>query len=526
MARRGQAARAAGTVSVAVFISRILGVVREMVFAKLFGATLYNDAWQVAFRIPNLLRDLFAEGALSSAFVPTFSEHVQKKSKSEAFVLTNLVLSGLLMVLGAFGLLLFLFSPVFVHLLAPGYAEVPGKTEITSVLTRILSPFLLLVAMASVSMGVLNAFGHFFLPALAPAFFNVALILTGFFLAPQFERWGIQPINAMAAGALLGGLLQYAVQIPLLRRHGYSFRFRINLQHEGLRRMGRLMAPAIVGISATEINIVVNTQLASFLGDGPVSWLSYAFRILYLPIGLFGVAIGGVNLREVSVFAAQERWEDFRETVANSIKLLALVAIPSTVGLMLLARPIVDVLLERGEFKPRDTGFTSYALMAYALGLFAYSAIKVYGPSFYALNDTRTPMRASMTAVGANIVTNVFLIWILPDRFKYVGLAFGTAVSVTLNNALLARNFRRRLGSLERYHVTSAILKNCAAALAMGIVVYLLHRSFEAFWPDMDSIGEVVALGGSIALGVFVYFGACYLLGVEEIDHLLKRLRR
>lgn len=527
MSRRLQSARAAGAVSSAVFLSRILGLVREQVFAKFFGAGFYTDAWLVAFRIPNLLRDLFAEGALSSAFVPTFTRHLHKKGPSEAWLLANLVFSGLLVVLGGFTLVVLIFPKVFVFLLAAGYADVPGKIEITVNLTRILAPFLMFVAMASVAMGVLNALNYFFIPALAPALFNAALILSGFFLAPQFKQWGIAPIYAMAAGALVGGFLQYGVQIPLLRRQGYRFRFRVNFQHEGVRRMARLMGPAIVGISATEINILINTLLASFLQDnGPISWLNYAFRIIYLPIGLFGVAVGTVNLREVSLAATKQKWEELKQTVANSIKLLALLAVPSTVGLIVLAVPIVDVLFERGAFTSVDTLYTAYGVMFYSLGILSYCCVKIYAPTFYALDDARTPVRISVTAVAVNIVVNICLVLVLPLDYKYLGLAFGTALSLTLNTLLLARNFKRRVGSLEPYQVYGTIMKSIAAAAVMGVVIYFFHRTFEQRWDDMTLFQELIALAVSISVGVGVYSGCCYLFRVEDFRFLLDRLRR
>jgi putative peptidoglycan lipid II flippase len=248
MAQAARSARAAGKVSFAVFVSRILGLVRDQVFAKLFGAGLYNDAWLVAFRIPNLLRDLFAEGALSAAFVPTFTDFLHKKGRPEAWVLANLVLSALLILLGGFALALSIFSESFVYLLAAGFADVPGKVEITADLLKVLSPFLMLIALASVGMAILNTLNHFFIPALAPALFNVALIAAGIFLVPQFDNWGILPIHAMGVGALVGGLLQYGMQLPLMRQHGYRFRFRIDLAHEGVRKIARLIAPAIVGV--------------------------------------------------------------------------------------------------------------------------------------------------------------------------------------------------------------------------------------------------------------------------------------
>ena len=265
MADSVRSARAAGKVGLAVFLSRILGLVRDQIFAKLFGAGLYNDAWLVAFRIPNLFRDLFAEGALSAAFVPAFTEALQKNGRAHGWMLANLVLSGLLVLLGGFALLLPLVSEWFVYLLAAGFSEVPGKVDITSNLLVLLAPFLMLVAMASVGMAILNSLNHFFLPALAPAAFNLALILAGLFLAPRFEDWGVLPIYAMGVGALVGGLLQYLIQLPLMRREGYRFQFRLSWQHEGVRRIIRLIAPAILGVGVVQINVLVNTQIASFL---------------------------------------------------------------------------------------------------------------------------------------------------------------------------------------------------------------------------------------------------------------------
>jgi putative peptidoglycan lipid II flippase len=526
MVRRAQSARAAGTVSFAVFISRILGLVREQVFAHYFGAGMSSDAWRVAFRIPNLLRDLFAEGALSSAFVPTFTEHLKKKGREEAWLLANMVVNSLLVLLGAFSLALLLAPEVFVWLMAAGFNATPGKFELTTQILRILSPFLMFVAIASVAMGMLNTLNHYFLPALAPALFNLAIILAGLLLVPVFGDWGYLPIYAMAIGALAGGILQFAVQLPVLWQQGYRYRPRLNLQHEGLRHIARLIAPALVGISAVEINVLVNTQLASQLGyNGPLSWLEFAFRIIYLPIGLFGVAIGVVNLREVSVHAVEENWEDLKETVANSIKLTLLVALPSTAGLIALARPVVRTLFEHGRFTAADTQWTAYALICYSIGLAAYSLVKIYVPTFYALRDTRTPVRVSITAVATNIAVNLTLIAVLPLEYKYLGLAFGTSVSVILNSLLLARSFEKKVGSLREYSVLPAFLKTFSAAVGMGLVVYFLHGRLE-WYLDPGYAGRLVSLTASIAAGMGVYFGLALLLRVEEVRMVVRRLRR
>ncbi len=526
MTRRIQSARAAGTVSFAVSISRIMGLAREQVLAHFFGANLYSDAFRVAFRIPNLLRDLFAEGALSSAFVPTFTEYLRKRGKEDAWLLGNLVVNGLMVILGLFALALVLFPNVFVFVMAGGFRDIPGKFEITTDLLRILSPFLMFIAMASVAMGMLNTLNHFFLPALAPALFNFATILAAIFLIPAFNRFGVLPIYAMAIGALGGGILQFVVQLPVLWRHGYRYRFRVSFKDEGVRRIARLIGPAVIGISAVQLNVLVNTQLASQISyTGPISWLEVAFRIIYLPVGLFGVSVGVVNLREVSVHAVEEKWEDLKETVANSLKLTALVSLPSTFGLMVLAHPIVRVLFQHGKFTPADTQWTAYALMVYSIGLTAYSTVKTYVPTFYALKDVRTPVRVSVTAVAINIVLNLTLMAVLPLRYKYLGLAFGTSTSVMLNSMLLGRGFRRRLGSLEAYAVRAAFLKAGAASAIMAVCVYFLHQRIDSFLRD-TLFQEAIALVISISAAIVIYFGLAHLFHVEEVRMITARVRR
>lgn len=527
MARRLTAARAAGKVSVAVLISRILGLVREQVMAAVFGADLLMDAWLVAFRIPSMLRDLFAEGALSSAFVPTFTAALRNEGLNRSWQLANLVFSTILVLLGAAGVLLAVFSDAFVYLLAGGFSEIPGKVEVTSDLLQLLAPFILLVACASVAMGMLNAHDRYFLPALAPACFNVCIILAAVFLTSRLQDWNILGIYSLAVGALAGGAAQLAIQLPALRRLGFRFRFQLNLDDPGIRRIARLLGPAVIGVSAVQLTVLINTQIAALLGDGPISWLSYSFRIVYVPIGLFGVAVGVVNLREVSVFAARQEWDELKLTVANSLKLIAVLAIPSTAGIWALAEPITRVLYQRGQFTALDTFNTSQALVFYALGLFAYSCVKVYAPTFYALDDTRTPVRISLAAVVVNLAVNLLFVFvILPSSIAFAGLALGTAAGVSFNSVMLARSFRMRLGSLREYRVGEVYAKTLAAALLMGAAVHFGHGWLQAWLGDIGELRRLTALALSIGGGGLFYFGLCWLLGVEEIRLLVRRLRR
>ncbi|HET8548496.1 MAG TPA: murein biosynthesis integral membrane protein MurJ, partial [Bryobacteraceae bacterium] len=382
--------RSAGIVSIAVFTSRITGLVREMVMAALFGAGKAYDAFNVGFRIPNLTRDLFAEGALSSAFVPVFTEYLSRRSREEAAALANLVATALIVIVGSFCLLGVIFAPQLVGLVASGYADVPGKFELAVTMTRIMFPFLLLVALAAQAMGVLNACNQFGVPAMASTFFNIGSLLfgltLGYVLGPGL---GITPIQGMAWGVVFGGALQLLWQVPALRRAGFHFRPRIDWSDPGLRRILRLMGPAIIGNAAVQVNVMVNTNFASQIQDplrgpdGPVSWLSYAFRFMQLPLGLFGVAIASATLPSISRSIAAQDFDDFRRTLSRSVAMVFLLTVPSSIGLVVLGRSIVGAIYQRGHFQLYDTDQTAIALACYAIGLAGYAAVKVVNPAFY-----------------------------------------------------------------------------------------------------------------------------------------------
>ena len=522
MARKQKAARAAGRVSLAVLISRLLGLVRELTIAAVFGAGAVTDAWLVAFRIPGMLRDLVAEGALNSAFMPTFNRVLGRQGKEAAWQLASLVMSALLLILGAVAILFYLFSDSFVYLFAFGFGPVEGKFELTSTLIRIISPFLLLVALSSVAMGMLNSFDRFFLPAVTTAFFNVAIIGAAVLAVPWFESRGIPGIYAVGFGAVAGGALQILVQAPTLARLGFRFRFRIQLKHPDLLRIGRLIGPAFLGVGVTQLTVMINTILASTLGDGPISWLNFAFRIIYLPIGLFGVAIGIVNLREVSAYAAEENWKELKETVANSLRMVLCLAIPSTLGLMVLATPIVGTIFERGRFGSFDTGQTAAALTLYAIGLTSYSCVKIYVPTFYALNDSRSPVRVSIITALFHIAINLLMILVLcPPGYEFLGLAFGTSLSLVLNQTLLMRKLSSKLGSFRGLGVGQVAGKALLSSLLMAGAVFALSWWLAPY--ELEGVGRVLALGACIALGAVFYLAAALALKLEEIKLLISR---
>ncbi len=510
-------ARAAGSVSAATFISRILGLFREVVIARYFGAGFHTDAFYIALRIPNLFRDLFAEGALSSAFVPTFVRALNREGKQRAWQLGNRVCNTL-------GLLLLLVAAAFyfgarplVLLLAGGFASDPAKLELTVQMTQILSPFLLFVALAAVMMGMLNALGSFFIPAIAPATFNISCILAGLLLSPLMPRFGMDPIVAIAVGALAGGAGQFLVQVPALSRYGFSYRFTVNFSDPGLRRMGALMLPAIVGLSATQVNIVVDSHLASRFGDGPVSWLNYAFRLMQLPIGLFGVALATANLSAVSHQTADEPARSLRDTVSATLRLAACLTLPSTVGLILFRREIVQLIYEGGNFLAVDTRQTAEVLVYYALALFAYSAVKILVPTFYALDETKTPVRISFMTVAFKIAMNFVLI----GHFGFLGLAMATAAAAWLNFVLLLRAFYRKTdaagwGELQPY------AKITLASLVMGAMCAFVHAMMEGMIPGDDAWDHALNLGTAILVGVVSLVPLLHLFRVEEASDVTR----
>jgi len=523
---RARTAGAAGRVSFAVAISRVLGLIRELIFASYFGATAMADAWNVAFRVPNLLRDLFAEGALSSAFVPTFSRILENEGRDQAWHLTNLIMTLLIILLGLFGILLLLIPELPVQILASGFAEVPAKFKLTLSMTKILAPFLLFVALAAVAMGIMNAFHIYFLPALAPASFNVLIIASCLIGVPLLAARELPIIYAAAVGATLGAFFQLVVQLPRLWALGFRPHLKLDLRHPGVRQIGRLVGPAVVGVSALQLNLVVNTTIASTLGDGPISWLNYAFRIMYLPIGLFAVAVGTVNLREVSLFAARQDQESLRRTLANSIRLVGVLVTPSLVGIILLSNPLVRTLFEHGRFTALDTERTAWALAAFAMSLLGYSLVKVFVPTFYALNDTRTPVLVSLLAVVLNLLVSLTLVFlVLPEDWRFVALAGATTVSVTANSLVLAWKLSPRVGSFRGLGIVSTLTRSALAAVGMAPLVWtamvwtapLAARSFA---------GELVQVAGSVALGIGSYALFCRWLGVDEIALLVNSLLR
>jgi putative peptidoglycan lipid II flippase len=528
-------ARSAGIISIAVMGSRILGLVREQVFAAYFGAGFLNDAFQVGFRIPNTLRDLFAEGALSAAFVKTFTDYTLKKSEEEAWRLASMVLNALAIVLSLITILGIIFSPQIVSLIAADFS--PAKAELATTLTRIMFPFILMVALAAVAMGVLNTKGRFGIPASASTMFNIGSIVGGlifaYWLSGGYWEKGDGPggipseaaqraIIGMAIGTLIGGSLQFLIQVPSLLRVGFRFRPTVSFTHPGVRQVMRLMAPAIVGTAAVQINVLINTFFASGIEGGP-SWLGYSFRLMQFPIGVFGVAIGTATLPTISRFAARGDINGFRHTLSNSLGLVFLMTIPSACGLIVLRHPIIALIYERGAFTATDTDMVAAALAAYTIGLAGYAAIRVLSPAFYALDDARTPMIVSLVSIIINTIASYFFkSWFATLGYAHAGLALSTSCVALINFFALALLMRRRIQHLEGRRIFNSFIRIMLASLALSAVSYFSYIGLVRLIGERTFQVRLVEAFVPIALGGVVFFLVARLLRVQELDQAVQ----
>ncbi len=514
-----------GYVGFATFISRIFGLLREQTFAGLFGAGVFTDAFNVAFKIPNLLRDLFAEGALSSAFVPIFSEYKSLKSEAETNKLANVVISTLITVIGIICAAGIFYSEDIVRYMAPGFENTPGKIELTVLMTKITFPFLILVAAAAVFMGMLNSHGRFFIPAFAPTLFNLGMIASGFSICYIFKYMGQEPIIGMAWGVLIGGSMQMMIQYLSLKKLNYRFKFTVNLRHEGLLRIIKLMLPATIGLAATQINVFINTWLASRLADGAISYLNYSFRLMQLPIGIFGVAISSVTLPMISAQIAKGEKDKLAGTITSSLSLVFLLTIPATFGLIFLKEPIISLLYEHGRFTRADTINTGYALLGYSVGLFGYSAVKILAPVFYAFNETKIPVLASI----ASVICNIFLNFILIQKYSYFGLALATSIAMILNFIILFIFIKLRIRAVAVKKIMYSFFKITLASLFMGILLFYIYDGVFIYMKPLffgfNTLYNLFTLSILIPLGVMVLFNLGDNLKVEEVNTLSAVLR-
>ncbi|MBU0675912.1 MAG: murein biosynthesis integral membrane protein MurJ [Proteobacteria bacterium] len=516
----GKIARSAGTVSVAVMCSRVLGLVREQVFAYLFGAGFTYDAFVVAFRIPNLLRDLFGEGALSTAFVTVFSDYDANRGEEAVRRLAGNVLVAVSLLLSFLILAGVWQTENIIRLMVEaGFEGIPGKMELTRLMTIIMFPFLLLVSLSSVCMGILNTRGYFFIPSLASSFFNLGSIVVGVALSLVMPKFGHPPIVGMAFGTLAGGLLQLVGQFPALRRAGFRFLPNLDLRDPGLHRILLLMVPAIAGLAALQLNVFINNYFASSLVQGSLSWLNYAFRLFMFPVGVFGVAIAIAAHPVMARHAATGDFDRLRESYVSALTIAFCLTIPATVGLIMLAEPIVRIIFEHGRFDALSTRQTSQALVYYALGLFFYSSVKVTVPVFYNINGTRYPVAGSFLAVVANVSVILLTIGSLGHR----ALALSISCAMAVNFIFLFSMLSSKLKGLPLGYLFRGLIRVVGGAVVMGIWL----EGLELLLPSgrfSSRLLELLWLIFQIGSGGVVYVLILYLLKLRELHFILDRL--
>jgi len=476
------------------------------------------DAFRIAFRLPNVLRDLFAEGAMSAALVPTFTRAVASGGKSTAWRVGNNVINLMAVITGAFVLAGIIFAGPLVKLYAGDFAKVPGKLELTIHLTRLMFPFLTMVTVAAVLMAMLNAVHRFFIPALSPAMFNIGTIVCALLFVPLAPALGILPIAAISIGTLVGGAGQVLVQWPALHHEGFRYQTTLDLHDEGLRQIGRLMGPGIAGLAAVQVNLFVNSWLATSLGTGAVSWLDYAFRLMYMPIGLFGISIATAALPRISGHAARNDEAGVRQSVSSGLRMMMMLNVPATAGLVALATPIVTMIYERGRFTHADTMATAGALMCYAPGLVGYSAVKLVSPAFYALGTSRAPVLAS----GASVVINIGLNLVLIRVLGHEGLALGTAIAALSNAAILLWLLHRRLDGIDGRRLGTALSKIALASLVMAGAAYEAERVLRIPFGGATLSAEAIRVFGAILVGLGVLAGSAQALRIREFTESLR----
>lgn len=516
MSERHRIARAAGLMSVATFISRILGYVKDMILAVYFGATGLSDTFFAAFRIPNLMRELFAEGSMSSAFIPVLTEYREKEGDKEARRLVAITFTFIVIVVGAVCILGIVFAPQIVSAIAPGFLKDPDKFSLTVLLTRVMFPFLLFISLAALLMGALNTKKVFFIPALAPAALNVSIIA----IVVLFSSMFIRPIMAVAVGVAVGGFVQFVFQLPSFYRAGYRLGFAPAFGHLGLKRMAVLIIPATLGMAVNQINIIVSNILASYLPEGSITYLYYSMRLTQFPIGIFGVAMGMAALPSLSSHAVKGDMEKLREDFSFSLRLLFFISIPAMAGLIALREPIVNLLFQRGRFDYAATAGTSQALLYYSLGIWAIVGVRIVAAAFYSMQDTKTPVKVAAVALTANVLLSLALM----GPMRHSGLALANALSATINFLMLFYFLRRKLKRVEGGKILRSFMKTVFAASIMGLLGLIMLRC-EMWTHSGMAAAKAAYLGGTMAVCLGVYLLLSRLLKSEEMGFVLHYIR-
>ncbi|MBI1911807.1 MAG: murein biosynthesis integral membrane protein MurJ [Deltaproteobacteria bacterium] len=494
---------AASIVGSATILSRILGYIRDAAVAFVFGAGMFADAFFMAFRIANLFRRLVGEGALTSSFIPIFTEELNLRSKESIRGLVSSVFTLFAIILIIMTILGMVFSREIVLFMSPGFASDPQKFEATVNLTQLMFPYMVFIGLMAIAMGVLNSLKHFTAPALAPVFFNLAIIACVFGVAPFLNT----PVYALAIGVLIGGVLQFGLQLPYLKRYGMMPGIRFNFKDPAIMKIFTLMGPAAFGVGVYQLNIFVTLWFSSQLAEGSVSYLYYAGRLMELPLGVFGVAVGTAVLPSLSEHVAKKDWDGFRGSLTFALRIVNFVTIPATIGLFVLSYPIIEVLFKRGEFGNEATYGTAVALYYYAIGLIPVSISRILTSVFYSIKDTATPVYVALVS----FIFNVIFCFALTGPMGHGGLALATSLSSAINMIVLFLILKKRFGRFGGSEIFSSALKSGAASAVMGIVTYLVIR-----WTGFEGMGAATK-SGVIAL--------CLLIGVVTFVTVAKLLK-
>jgi len=503
--------------------SRIMGFVRDVVFARFFGAGVGMDVFVIAFQIPNFLRRLFGEGAFSQAFVPVLSEYESQRSHEEVRALADRVAGTLGLLLLAITVAGVLLSPILILLFAPGFSGEEDKFVLATGMLRLTFPYLLFISLVAFAGGILNTYGRFAVPAFTPVLLNLVLIGSVFLLAPHFD----QPVYGLAAGVFVAGLVQLAFQLPFLARVGVLPRPRWGWDHEGVRRIIRLMMPAILGSSVAQINLIVDRVIASFLVTGSISWLYYSDRLLEFPLGVFAIALATVILPGLSRHHASRSAAAFSATLDWALRLAVVIALPAAVGMFFLAGPMVATLFNYGAFEAHDVRMAGYSVMAYALGLMAFTLVKVLAPGYFSRQDTRTPVRISIISMLTNIVLNIAIV--LPMMHygftaPHAGLAFATGLAAVLNAVMLYRGLRRKGVYTPGDGWGWLVARVGVANLVMAATLWWLAGDLDG-WIVAPWFDRGLRLTVCVGVGLAVYLSTLWISGVRP-RHLVMRSAR
>lgn len=502
-------AKSAAIISIATFCSRILGFIRDVAIARMFGVYIYAQAFAIAFKIPNLFRDLVGEGAANAAIVPVLSEYNTKHTKEEFWELANILLNISLVLLMLITILGIIFSPYIVRLIAPGFLASPEKFSITVNLSRIIFPYILLVCLSAYSMGILNSLKHFTVPAFASCFLNISIII--------FVLIFKEGVTGLALGILIGGLLQLGIQIPVLYRKGFRLTLAHRLRHKAVDKIGKLMLPRILSSSIYQLNNFVDSifgSLSWIVGEGGVAILYFSYRLILFPLGIFSNALSQATLPTLSTQAAEKNLDQLKHTLLWSLRMSFFVLIPASLGLMILAHPIISTLFGGGRFDLYSVRVTSDALLFYSIGLFAYGATKILHSCFFALQDTKTPAKVAFLTLALNVLLNYALMYPL----KIGGIALATSISGTITFFVLFAILNKKIGGIMTKEVFSSLLRISISSLFMAVICYIISQNNIILGSGIFI--RFINLGLIISLSVFSYLFFCHIFKVQEMREL------